>query len=100
VITVMATPEEADLDKSKHLSPSEAALLGLALSVDNVVAVTAASLGGLIPSYTPVAMGLVQTALFAAGCYGAVLLVADRIKRRLRYASGAVLVVLGIVRLV
>lgn len=99
VITVMAKPEAADLDKSRGISPWEAALLGMALGVDNVVATSAASLGGLTPVYTPLAMGVVQTAFFAAGYYGSASLVSDRMKRRLPYVACAVLAILGIVRL-
>ncbi len=99
VIIVMTRPEAADVDKSKDISPLEAGLLGVTLSVDNVVATSAASLGGLTPVYTPLAMGVIQTVLLAAGYYGSALLVPDRIQRRLPYVAGAVLVVLGIVRL-
>lgn len=99
VITVMTKPEAADLDKSSDIGPGEALLLGLALSVDNVVAVSALNLNGQVPAYTPVLMGLAQTALFAAGCYGLAWLTSDRLRAFLPYAAAATLMVLGLVRL-
>lgn len=99
VLTVMVRPEVADLDKSKDISPLEAALLGTALSVDNVMATSAASLGGFAPMYMPLAMGVIQTALFAAGYYGSAVWIPERARRWLPYVAGTLLVVLGIVRL-
>lgn len=100
VIVIMAKPEVADLDRSKGIGPWEAVLLGLALSIDNVVAASAASLGTLLPAVTPLIMGVTQIGLFSAGCYGTMLLASDRTKRHLPYISGVVLVVLGLIRLI
>lgn len=100
VIRIMAKPEVADLDESKHISPSEAVFLGLALGVDNMVAASAGTLGGLLPMYTPLAMGIMQMMFLAAGVYGCQWLVDHRVRFRLPYVAGLVLVVLGVVRLV
>lgn len=100
VIRIMAKPEAADIDQSKHISPMEAVFLGLALGVDNMVASSAGTLGGLLPIYTPLAMGAVQVALIAAGIYGCKWLIDHRVRFRLPYLAGTVLVVLGLVRLI
>jgi len=99
VIRIMARPEEADIDRSKHICAGEAALLGVALAVDNMIAVSAGTLGDFLPSYTPLAMGAVQVALISAGTYGCAWLVDHRVRFRLPYLSGATLVVLGLLRL-
>jgi putative sporulation protein YtaF len=100
VIRIMLRPEEADIDRSKHISGAEAALLGVALAVDNMVAASAGTLGDLLPVYTPLAMGAVQVALISAGTYGCAWLVDHRVRFRLPYLSGATLVILGLIRLV
>lgn len=99
VIRIMAKPEAADVDQSKHIGLAEAAFLGLALGVDNMVAASAGSMGGLLPLYTPLAMGLVQVAFIALGVYGCEWLIDHRVRFRLPYLSGIVLVVLGLARL-
>lgn len=100
VIRIMAKPEAADIDQSKHISPMEAVFLGLALGADNMVASSAGTLGGLLPIYTPIVMGAVQVALIAAGIYGCKWLIDHRVRFRLPYLAGTVLVVLGLVQLI
>jgi putative sporulation protein YtaF len=100
VISIMVKPEAADLDGSKSISPGEAVLLGLALGVDNMAASFAADLTGSLPLYTPLIMGLVQMTFVAAGDNGARHLVSNRLKTSLAYLSGAILIVLGLARMV
>jgi putative sporulation protein YtaF len=100
VFRIMVKPEAADLDRSRHISPAEALLLGLALGIDNMVAATAASLGGLLPIYAPLAMGVVQASLLAAGIYGCEWLIDHRVRFRLPYVSGTILITLGLARLI
>lgn len=100
VFRIMVKPEAADLDRSRHISPMEAILLGLALGIDNMVAASAASLGGLLPIYAPLAMGAAQASLLAAGIYGCEWLIDHRVRFRLPYVSGTVLITLGLVRLI
>ena len=100
VFRVMVKPEAADLDQSRHISPVEAILLGLALGIDNMVAASAASLGGFLPIYAPLAMGVIQASLLAAGIYGCEWLIDHRVRFRLPYVSGTVLIALGLVRLI
>lgn len=98
-ITVTAKPEVADSFGARHVGLAQALLLGVALSVDNMVAASALSLDGRVPAYTPIIMGTVQVAFFAAGCYGLAFLISDRLKCCLPYAAAVVLMILGLVRL-
>lgn len=100
LIDIIAKPEAADIDQSKHIGAGEAVVLGLALGVDNFVAAVAASLGNQLPAYTPLVMGAVQAAFLAAGLYCPARLTRHGPKLRLPYLSGAVLVLLGFIRLV
>jgi putative sporulation protein YtaF len=100
VIRIMAKPEAADMDQSKHISSGEAMFLGMALGVDNMVAASAASLGQGLPIYTPLVMGVFQVGLISIGVFGAAWLVDHRVRFRFLYLSGTVLVALGLLRLV
>jgi putative Mn2+ efflux pump MntP len=95
----MARPEVADVDESKHIGSMEAVFLGLALGIDNMIAASAASLGGLLPVYTPLAMAAIQVAFISVGVYGSEWLISHRVRFRLPYVSGTVLIVLGLYRL-
>lgn len=96
----MAKPEAADIDRSMHISPIEAIFLGLALVIDNIVATSAANLGHALPVYTPFAMAAVQMAFVSIGFHGSEQLIRHHVRFRLRFVSGSVLVLLGVVRLV
>ncbi|MHB0984374.1 MAG: MntP/YtaF family protein [Sulfuricella sp.] len=98
VIKIMVRPEAADIDESKHISSMEAVFLGLALGIDNMVAASAASLGAVLPVYTPLAMATTQVAFISIGVYGSEWLIGHRVRFRLLYVSGAVLVLLGLHR--
>jgi len=100
VIDIMAKPEAADIDRSMHISPTEAIFLGLALVIDNMVATSAATLGHGLPVYTPFAMAAVQMAFLSIGFNGSEQLIRHHVHFRLRFVSGSVLVVLGVARLV
>jgi putative sporulation protein YtaF len=67
VISIMAKPENADLDDSKSISPGEAVLLSLALGVDNMVVTFAAHLASSLPPYTPLLMGGIQMSFVKLG---------------------------------
>jgi putative sporulation protein YtaF len=100
VITIRAKPEHADVDQSQAIEPGEAALLGVALGLDNMVAMFAVSLMGGLPVYTPLVMGGLEMLLIAAGMQAAARLQSDRLKARCAYVSGVLLLALGVIRLV
>jgi putative sporulation protein YtaF len=99
VISIMTKPETADVDHSQRISSLEAIFLGLALGVDNMVATFAAALMGSLPLYTPVVMGLVQVIVFSSGVYASTRFVPERLKNRFPYLPGAILIILGLLRI-
>lgn len=99
VIKIMANPEKADLDLSKDIGPTEAIFLGLALGVDNIVAIFAACLAGTISNDTPIILAIIQMAFIYVGLNTSRYLVSDGIRQRAPYLSGIVLLLLGIIRL-
>lgn len=100
VIRIMAKPECADMDESKILSVTEALLLGLALGMDNMVATFAAGLVRPLPVYTPLVMCVIQTSLVFGGIYCAGKITSPKIKNRLAYAPGILLICLGLFRMI
>lgn len=100
VINIMARPESADVDQSLLISPLEAVFLGLALGVDNMVAVFAATLMETLPAYTPFLMGLVQIIFLAAGFYASKRFLPIAVKNKVPYLPGILLILLGVIRLI
>ncbi len=100
VIKIMADPETADIDHSRSISPSEAILLGLALGIDNLIATFAAALIKPLPLYTPAIMTFIQVFLIVVGISAANRLASDDLKKRFPYVPGAILIILGLLRLV
>ena len=100
VISIMANPEKADIDFSKSICLVEAFFLGLALGMDNMAAVFAAGLLGNLPVYTPVIMGGVQVLFICLGYKVATALASERFRSKFPYLPGAVLLLLGISRIV
>ncbi|WP_371375857.1 sporulation membrane protein YtaF [Sporomusa aerivorans] len=100
VISIMSDPETADIDHSHSISPAESILLGLALGVDNMVATFAAALIKPLPLYTPAIMAFIQMFLIYAGIHAASRLATEDIKKRFPYVPGAILIILGLLRLV
>lgn len=99
LITIITKPESADVDHSQTISPPEAILLGLALGVDNMIAIFAAVLVSPLPLYTPISMGLIQIAVITLGIYVSNHLISDQLKKRIPYLSGLILILLGLIRL-
>lgn len=100
MINILADPEAVDVDRSRSISPGEAAILGLALGLDNMAATFAASLVGFLPLYTPLIMAVLQTGLIWGGIVLGGKFLPESIKERCPYLSGALLILLGVMRLV
>jgi len=100
VITIRAKPERTAVEQAQAMEAGEAALVGVALGLDNVVAVFAVSLMGRLPAYTPLVMGVLQMLLLVTGVQASAWLLSERVKERCGYVSGALLLVLGVIRLV
>lgn len=82
-----------------YLNCSEAVILGLALGIDNMVATFAATLLELLPLYTPVIMAVMQAAFIAVGIYAAERITPTLLQKRVPYLPGAILILLGLLRL-
>jgi len=99
VINIMADPEKADVDQSQLINPIEALFLGLALGLDNMVAVFAAALMENLPIYTPLIMGFIQIMVITAGIYTSRRFISDKLKKSFPYLPGSILIILGLIRL-
>jgi putative sporulation protein YtaF len=99
VISIMAKPETADVDRLGIISPLEAVFLGVALTLDAMIGTFATALMGVLPLYTPLAIGLIHMIFIAAGCYSSVHFISDQLKARFPYLPGTLLIVLGLLRL-
>lgn len=99
VVSIMAKPETADVDKLGCISALEAVFLGFAVGVDAMVGTFAAALMGALPLYTPLVIGIIHILCIAAGCYSSEKLISDKLKKQFPYLPGALLILLGILRL-
>lgn len=99
VVSIMAKPESADVDRSLSISRFEALFLGFALGLDNMVATFAASLMGILPAYTPLLMATIQMCFIAAGSLASRRVFPPAIKKQFPFVPGALLIILGILRL-
>jgi len=99
VISIMANPETADVDRLGVISPLEAVFLGLAVALDAMVAIFGAALMGALPVYTPLAVGVIHIVCVAFGCYSSTRFISDNLKKRVPYLPGTILILLGILRL-
>ncbi len=99
VINIMAKPEKADVDHSQFISSTEAILLGLALGIDNMIAIFAAALVNPLPFYTPITMGLIQILVITFGIYASKHFLSEQFKKKVPYLPGLILILLGLIRL-
>lgn len=99
VISIMAKPETADVDRLGFISPLEAVFLAFAVGLDAMVGTFAAALMVSLPLYTPAIVGLIHLIGVWGGCQAAALLISDRMKKRLPYFPGILLIVMGLLRL-
>lgn len=99
VVSIMAKPETADVDRQGNINSLEAVFLGLAVGLDAMVATFGAALMGMLPVYTPLIVGLIHMACVASGCYSSARFVSDKLKKRFPYLPGAILIILGLLRL-
>lgn len=99
VISIMAKPETADVDKLGSISPLEAVFLGLAVGADGAVGTFAAALMGMLPLYTPLIIGIIHVICVGAGCYSSARFIPEHLKKRFPYLPGTLLIILGLIRL-
>lgn len=99
VIRILRTPAAADVDRSGTISASEAALLGLALSLDAFGAGLGAALIGFAPLYTSVVIAIASGAFIWFGMRVGLLFSGMRWVRRLSIVPGCILIAMGIFKL-
>ncbi len=99
VVSIMANPETADVDHLGVISPLEAVFLGLAVALDAMVAIFGAALMGALPLYTPLAAGIIHVICIAFGCYSSTRFISEKLKKKVPYLPGTILILLGIIRL-
>ena len=98
VISIMAKPETADVDKLGEISSLEAVFLGLAVGLDGAVGTFAAALTGPLPLYTPLAVGLIHVICIGTGFLFSDRLVSEAWKNRFPFLPGTMLILLGLLR--
>lgn len=98
ILDIYANPEEADRDHSRILSPSEAAFLALALSLDGLAVGFGAGLSQTGPLLVIAFSLLADTLAIALGSH-----LGNRFSQKLRvdlsWLSGALLILLAIIKL-
>lgn len=98
VVEILREPSAADLDRSGHINPAEAVLLGVALALDSVAAGLGAAMTGFSPVGLPLAAAAASFTLLTAGA-----LLARHLPLRLhgRWTAlhGVLLTLLGLYRM-
>ena len=98
VLSIYADPDKADSDRSKTISPGEAASLAAALSLDGAAVGFGAALGSISP-WAVVACSLVTNALAVVLGWFFGNKAAQKIPFNLSWVSGAILIKLAISKL-
>ncbi|GIP33736.1 sporulation membrane protein YtaF [Paenibacillus sp. J2TS4] len=99
VIQILKTPSVADIDRSGIISPSEAALLGLALSLDAFGAGIGAALLGYNPYVTSTVIAVSSGAFLAAGLNIGLRFAGLTWMRKMSILPGCFLIIIGIIKL-
>ncbi|WP_028548051.1 sporulation membrane protein YtaF [Paenibacillus sp. UNC451MF] len=99
VIQILRTPSIADMDRSGNISPYEALLLGIALSLDAFGAGIGAALIGFTPLLTSAVIALASGTFLASGLRIGYKYSDMSWLRRLSVFPGCVLIIMGIMKL-
>jgi putative sporulation protein YtaF len=99
VIRIWRTPSAADMDQSGVISASEAALLGLALSLDSLGAGMGAALLGFPALATSCFIALSSGGFLWCGMRAGRLFAQAKWIRRLSFVPGFILITMGIMKL-
>lgn len=99
VIEILKSPAAADVDRSGNISSSEAALLGIALSLDAFGAGIGAAMIGLSPWTTPICIAVISGAFVAAGLRLGYLFSEATWLRNMSILPGLFLILIGIMKL-
>lgn len=99
ILQILRTPPEADRDRSGNISPSEATVLGIALSLDAFGAGVGAAFIGLTPLLTSTVTAGASGAFIALGLRTGYMFSETPWFRKLTILPGCILVLLGIIKL-
>lgn len=100
VIQILKTPSVADMDKSGNISASEAALLGIALSLDAFGAGIGAALIGFVPFATAAVIALSSGTFLSLGLRIGFVYSEMKWIRKLSFLPGCVLILIGILKMI
>lgn len=98
VIQILRTPSAADVDRSGVISASEAALLGVALSLDAFGAGLGAALLGFSPLWTCISITFASGSFLYLGTRVGLMFAGLQWLRKLSFIPGVVLIIMGIIR--
>src|SRR5271157_573257 len=96
ILHVLANPEKADMDKSKHIDFKEATILGIALSINNVGGGLSAGMIGLSSFWVGLLSAVISFIALWAGNYIAEYFIKWNISNKATVAAGIVLIGIGI----
>lgn len=98
VIQILKTPSVADVDRSGSISASEAALLGVALSLDAFGAGLGAALLGFSPLWTSISIAIASGTFLYMGTRVGFMFAGMRWVRKMSIVPGIMLIIMGILR--
>lgn len=96
---LLGHPTDADVDASRSISSGEACFLGIAVSLDSFAGGLGVRMLGYPPWRTIVMFAIASSAFVGIGLQAGHLLRSRSIMTRLTWAPGAVLIVIGLVRI-
>ncbi|MDA8086514.1 MAG: sporulation membrane protein YtaF [Nitrospiraceae bacterium] len=97
---VLLNPADADMDNSKHIDFKEAALLGIALSINNIGGGMSAGLMGLNSFLVGFLSALISFIALWAGNYISEFFIKWRISNKASFAAGLLLIAIGIKQII
>lgn len=98
VIQILKSPSAADVDRSGMISASEAALLGVALSLDAFGAGLGAALLGFDPLWTAIVIALASGSFLFLGTRVGFMFAGMKWVSKLTVIPGCVLIIMGILK--
>jgi putative sporulation protein YtaF len=96
VLNILTNPEEADMDKSKHIDFKEATVLGIALSINNVGGGLSAGIIGLNSFWIGLLSAVISFIALWSGNYIAEYFIKWKISDKATVAAGIMLIAIGI----
>lgn len=98
--TIITTPDRADWDESGNISPNEALLLGVALSLDAFGAGIGASIIGYSPIMTPILISLMSGLFVFSGMKIGLFLSKSKQMQQISFIAPLLLIILGILNII